>query len=199
MKPHLPQDKTFATGEQLPIHEGAWFIQMGIVKTYTWSEQGNPVILGYWGKGELVGPCLSVVDPYQMQCRTPVVAQPVKPKEVAYFSDSICHHCQQKEQLLLINRCEPLQERLQLFLNWVAYKLGEPVSAGWRINFKLTHQELAEAVRSSRVSVTRALQNLEKQGKIKRSRYGWIVFHVSMSSEQVFSMSAENPTTTILI
>jgi len=71
-----------------------------------------------------------------------------------------------------------LQERLRLFFNWLALKLGKPVDQGWQIRFKLTHQELAQAVRSSRVSVTRALQRLEQQGEIQRYHCGWMVWNI---------------------
>lgn len=51
---------------------------------------------------------------------------------------------------------------------WLAQKLGRKVDRGWQIDFKLTHQELAEAVGGSRVSVTRLLSELEKAGDIER-------------------------------
>jgi len=83
---NVSHETRFATGKQLPSQTQAWLIQTGVVKTYTWNEQGEALILGYWGKGELVGPCLSVVRPYQMQCRTPVVAQPVMPQDFSQLA-----------------------------------------------------------------------------------------------------------------
>jgi len=50
----------------------------------------------------------------------------------------------------------------------VTRKFGQPVKEGWKIGFKLPHQELADAIGSSRVTVTRLLRRLEQQGVIER-------------------------------
>jgi len=163
------KEASFATGQHLPILQNwAWLIQTGVVKTYTWGEQGNIIILGYWGMGELVGQPLSAVSPYQVQCCTPVKAQRVPSTLWSSWGQCLCHHCQQCEELLLITRCEPLRERLRLFLIWLAHKFGQPMEKGWEISFRITHQELADAVGSSRVTITRLLGSLEATGEIER-------------------------------
>lgn len=172
------KEARFTPGQHLPIWQNwAWLIQTGVVKTYTWNEQGHSIILGYWGSGELVGQPLSPVSPYKMQCCTPVEVQQVPPTLWSSWGEYLCQHCQQSKELLLISHCKPLRDRLRRFLMWLAQKLGEPVDRGWQINFKLTHQELAEAIGSSRVTVTKLLRELEQQGDIKRiSHYrGFIV------------------------
>lgn len=177
LQPHLlnsellsfPKEATFTMGEHLPASsKWAWLIKTGVIKTYTWNQEGNAIILGYWGRGELIGPPLSVVSPYLMQCRTAVEVQRVVSEEWSHWGQCLCHHCQESEKLLYINRMEPLQERLRLFLLWLASKFGRPVEAGWHIDFKLTHQELAEAVGGSRVSITRLISELEREGEIER-------------------------------
>jgi len=165
----FPKEAAFERGNYLPSFQNdAWLIKKGIVKTYTWNQDGNCIVLGYWGTGELVGQPLSVVTPYNMQCRTAVEAERIPTQHWLHWGQCLHHHCQQNEELLLINRCEPLVERLELFLSWLASKAGKPVNQGWQIDFKLTHQELAEAIGSSRVTITRLLSELEQQGAIKR-------------------------------
>jgi len=163
------KEARFTQGQHLPIWQNwAWLIETGIVKTYTRNDQGNTIILGYWGKGELVGQPLSVISPYQVECCTPVEAQQVPATLWSSWGECLSQRCQQGEELLFIHRCEPLQERLRLFLVWLARKFGQPVKEGWQISFKLTHQELAEAIGSSRVTVTRLLKRLEQKDIIKR-------------------------------
>lgn len=163
------KEGNFTVGQHLPILQNwAWLIESGVVKTYTLDEKGNPIILGYWGKGELVGQPLSRVSPYQMQCCTPVKAQQVPSTLWSSWGQCLCYHCQQSEELLLITRCEPLRERLRLFLIWLAQRFGQPVEKGLQISFRLTHQEIADAIGSSRVTITRLLSNLEHQGAIAR-------------------------------
>jgi len=148
--------------------EWAWLIETGVVKTYTLREDGNVIILGYWGRGDLIGQPLSRVSPYEMQCCTSVKAQRVPPGLWSSWGQYLSHHCQQSEELLLINRCEPMSERLRLFLIWLANKFGQRMEHGWQIGFRLTHQDLADAIGSSRVTVTRLLSKLEQQGAITR-------------------------------
>lgn len=170
------KEGSFTAGQHFPILQNwAWLIEKGVVKTYTLDEEGNPIILGYWGMGDLVGQPLSRVSPYRMQCCTPVKAQQVPSTLWSSWGQCLCHHCQQSEELLLITRCEPLRERLRLFLVWLAHKFGQPVEKGWQIGFRLTHQEIADAIGSSRVSVTRLLSKLEQQGLIKRLNHHCIV------------------------
>jgi len=160
---------SFSVGQHLPILKNwAWLIETGVVKTYTWGDRGNAITLGYWGKGDLVGQPLSRVSPYKMQCCTPVKAQQVPATLWSGWGKCLCQHCQESEELLLITRCEPLRERLRLFLTWLAHKFGQPVEKGLQITFRLTHQEIADAIGSSRVSVTRLLRTLEHQGAIAR-------------------------------
>jgi len=169
---HLPKSLSDSNAtRQLPPHSAskwAWLIETGVVKTYTWNEEGNQIILGYWGMGDLIGQPLSMVSPYEMQCCTPVKVQRIPPALWCSWGQCLSHHCQQGEELLLINRCEPICKRLHLFLIWLANKFGHPMEHGWQIGFRLTHQELADAIGSSRVTVTRLLSQLEQQGAILR-------------------------------
>jgi CRP-like cAMP-binding protein len=68
-----------------------------------------------------------------------------------------------------------MRERLRLFLVWLAHKFGQQMEHGWQIGFRLTHQDLADAIGSSRVTVTRLLSKLEKQGAIARFDRGQII------------------------
>lgn len=185
------KEASFLTGQHLPkslsepnltknvpppnSSKWAWLIETGVVKTYTWDEEGNQIILGYWGMGDLIGQPLSMVSPYEMQCCTAVTAQRVPPTLWCSWGQCLSHHCQQGEELLLINRCEPIRKRLRLFLVWLANKFGQRMEQGWYIGFRLTHQELADAIGSSRVTVTRLLSQLEQQGIIIRLDRSYIV------------------------
>ena len=51
--------------------------------------------------------------------------------------------------------------------------LGEPCEAGLRLNLRLTHQEIASALSTTRVTVTRVLGQLRDEGwlQIDASRH----------------------------
>jgi CRP-like cAMP-binding protein len=63
---HLPKSlsDSNATRQFIPhsASKWAWLIETGVVKTYTWNEEGNQIILGYWGMGDLIGQPLSIGD-----------------------------------------------------------------------------------------------------------------------------------------
>lgn len=54
------------------------------------------------------------------------------------------------------------------FLIWLGQKFGRDVEAGRLIDLGVTHQEIAEAINTTRVSVTRILQQLETEGMLRR-------------------------------
>ena len=50
------------------------------------------------------------------------------------------------------------------FLELLAKDFGEPCEDGLRVNFRLTHQEIASALSTTRVTVTRVLGQLRDEG-----------------------------------
>ena len=57
---------------------------------------------------------------------------------------------------------------------------GETTPAGRRLLVKLTHQEVAESIGSTRVTITRLLQALERDGKISWTTQERIVYTTAL-------------------
>jgi CRP-like cAMP-binding protein len=57
-----------------------------------------------------------------------------------------------------------VEERLRGFLEMLATEYGQPCAEGLRLNVRLTHQELASALGTTRVTVTRVLGALREEG-----------------------------------
>jgi CRP-like cAMP-binding protein len=62
-------------------------------------------------------------------------------------------------------------------LGWLAKKFGRQVEGGQAIDLRLTHQEIAEILGITRVTVTRLLKEFEDQGAIARLPRQYIVLH----------------------
>lgn len=152
-----------------------WIVERGAVRTLTWSEQGTPLALGLWGAGDIVGQPLSQFDPYRIECLSDVEATFVPPKLWHQLLDGIVLHVQQVQELLAIVRSDRVHLRLQKFLIWLAHKFGRPGSKGVPIDLLLTHQEIAEIIGTSRVTVTRLMDQLERSGAIARDKKRLIV------------------------
>ncbi len=167
--------RTFQRRDFLPLRADLlWQIEQGVVRSLTWDDEGNPMTLGIWGKGDQVGRSLTQVSPYRLECLTPVVAQAVvmQPDPLV----KIAHvHC--LEAMLDILQQRLVQVRLVKFIHWLAQRFGCEVYQGRLIELRLTHQEIAETIGTSRVTVTRLLKQLEQEGAIRRSRQHLILLN----------------------
>lgn len=159
----LPQ-RLFTRREVIQPHqELLWRIDRGAVRTLTWSEDGTFITLGYWGPGDLIGYPLSKVNPYQIECLTSVEASIVPPHLWHQDISALLAHIQRSEELLSIIHRKPMSLRLWQFLVWLSEKFGRNVEQGRLIDLNITHQEISEVLNTTRVTVTRLLQQFEEQ------------------------------------
>lgn len=159
----------FSRHDLIPPKENIlWRIERGAVRTVTWSEQGTLITLGYWGLGDIVGQPLSRIIPYQIECLTSVEASILPSQLWHQILDSMLLHIQQSEELLSIIHRKLVSLRLWQFLIWLSQKFGRDVDRGILIDIGVTHQEIAEVINTTRVSVTRLLQQFEEEGRLKR-------------------------------
>jgi CRP-like cAMP-binding protein len=75
-------------------------------------------------------------------------------------------HIHHTQELLRIRNGQILQRVLQL-LHWLADRFGCLVPQGQMIKVRLTHQDIADTVGTSRVTITRLLNQLKEQGQIQ--------------------------------
>ena len=70
-------------------------------------------------------------------------------------------------------KCPGLDSPNRGFLELLAKDFGEPCETGLRLNLRLTHQEIASALSTTRVTVTRVLGQLRDEGwlQIDASRH----------------------------
>jgi CRP-like cAMP-binding protein len=172
------EQRTFAPSELIPLSSNSfWLLQQGIVKTCTWTEEGTPITLGYWGKDDIVGQALSLVEPYQVKCITIVKAACIPTNKADSTLDLIQRHIQQTEELLCIVRTEKMSQRLCNILTWLAQKFGREIEIGQLIDLRITHQDLAEIIGATRVTVTKLINQLEQEGFLSRPERNTIVLN----------------------
>ena len=164
----LPQ-QLFTRRELIPPENDVmWRIERGAVRTLTWSEEGMFITLGYWGPGDLIGYSLSKVEPYQIECLTSVEASIIPPQIWYRHMDAFLSHIKDSEELLSIVHLKPMSLRLGKFLLWLSEKFGRDVEQGKLIDLNITHQEISEVLNTTRVTVTRLLQQFEEEGELLR-------------------------------
>lgn len=161
--------QTFKCKDLLPLTLNAlWKIEAGVVRSLTWNEQGKVMTLGFWGPGDVVGQPLSCMEPYQVECLTDVWISELLP-ETSYLQQALLRHAWKSEELVCIIHHPSILDRLLHLLRWLSHQFGKPVMGGILLDLRLTHQDLADTVGSTRVSITRLLKRLEQEGQIERS------------------------------
>lgn len=124
--------------------------------------------LGIWGVGDVTGEALSNIKPYQVECLTEVEATLLSGDHCFHNLETLISHIQQLEELAVIRSHKRVEEALLQLLLWLARKFGREVSQGHLLDLRLTHQDLAEMLGTTRVTVTRILSQLEAQKLINR-------------------------------
>ena len=166
----------FNSGDEIPnTSEHIWLIVNGVVKTFTISESGTLITLGFWGEQDLIGQPLSCIEPYFLKCMSNVQLSMIPRSQWSNCSRDFFYHGQQTQQLLFIIRNTRIAKRLWLLLQWLSSKFGRVVEQGTIIDFKLTHQELADAIGTTRITVTKILNQFEREGLIVRPKTKCII------------------------
>jgi len=167
--------QTYCNGEVIPLSgEYIWLVRQGLVKLSTFSEQSEEVLVGLAGPSMTFGSGLTSLPAYQATvlsdqvhlvsvslteiAASPQLAQSLLPR--------INQRLQQTESLLAIAGQRHVTKRLSQLLLLLKQEFGQPVAEGTRLTVRLTHQELANACCTTRVTVTRQLQEFQQQGKI---------------------------------
>jgi CRP-like cAMP-binding protein len=157
-----------------------WQIEAGIVRAVTCLEDGSVSTLGFWGAGDVVGKSLFRAQNYQLECLSVVMASPLQAERC---SDLVMlAHIHQLEELLLIRSCKRIEETLLKLLTWLAQRFGDRQEAGLVVKVLLTHQDLAETLNTTRVTITRCMGQLERQGLIHHLTNRWLLIDKSACS-----------------
>lgn len=161
--------------EQFTLAQGQlWQIESGFMRMLTWDDQGLISVLGLWGPGDCFALPFSGVQPCQFDCLRPAKLRRL-PLHQGYPYEFLCTQVQRLEELLCLTRVRALDARVLKTLRWLARRFGKPERGVWQVGVPLTHQELAELVGSTRVSITRILQELQRSGQLRCDGRQWFL------------------------
>jgi CRP-like cAMP-binding protein len=170
---NLPQGKIYKFQRRELIQpyssSSLWYINKGVVRASTLDEDGTLISLGFWSAGDIVGSRLSDIDPYQIDCLTEVEATILYPF-TACPTSALLAHVKRMEDFLQIMQQKEVKKRLILFFKWLFCRFGQDSKDGKQLNLHLTHDEIAEAIATSRVTVTRLMKQLHQEDFLRWSR-----------------------------
>ncbi|MEL7226182.1 MAG: Crp/Fnr family transcriptional regulator [Cyanobacteria bacterium J06576_12] len=147
------------------VNHSLWRIHSGYVRTMTWNAEGECVPLGFWSTGDVVGYPLAQTYPYGAECLTLVEAEYLSVSH-PLSREMLLSQIRQSNSLLRIAHCRNSEQRILQFVCWLAEYFGTATGTGIEIALRLTHQEIADAIGTTRVTVTRLLKSLERKGHI---------------------------------
>jgi CRP-like cAMP-binding protein len=174
LRDRLAKTRCFFYRKGQPIETtncGIWQVCQGYVQVSTFYLNGDEGLVGWVGPNLCFGSWLTSLPTYQAKAQSdvyltwysmteiessPTLAQQLLPQ--------INRRLQQVEALLAIAGQRRVETRLQQLLQLLQQEMGETTPQGTRIGIRLTHQELANAISTSRVTITRLMGKFQDQG-----------------------------------
>lgn len=170
----------YSSGRAIPLRlNEVLIVCRGVVQLYTIQPDGSETLLGLSGPSMPIGMPLTVVDPYWATALTDVDVLPLAMAEIEsspLLMAGICRHLmlrlQQSEAWLAIAGRRLVADRLRQLLLLIAQDFGQVETCGVRIPVRLTHHQLATAISTTRVTVTRLLKEFKEEGWLQtQQRY----------------------------
>ena len=163
------------SGSTVPLlRDHLWLVVRGMVKLGCVTVDGDELLLGLAGANELFGDSLAGPEAYEAKTlcdcdllclsHTELEQHPsLTPALVKAISQR-----QRQSQMLLANMgLRRVEDRLKGFLELLALDYGVATPEGLRLTPRLTHQEIASALGTTRVTVTRILGQLKELGWLR--------------------------------
>ncbi|MFM8675243.1 MAG: Crp/Fnr family transcriptional regulator [Vulcanococcus sp.] len=161
-----------SAGSKVPLLRGhVWLVARGMVKLSCITEQGDDLLLAMAGPNEPFGEPLTNLDLYEATALTdsdllclPMDEVEATPHLAMTLVMAMTSRMRQSESLIALLGLRRIDDRVRGFLELLAEEYGQPCELGLRLNLRLTHQDIASALSTTRVTVTRVLGMLRDEG-----------------------------------
>ncbi len=141
-------------------------VEHGVVATAVLHDDGSEVLVGLTGAGDVI-----VGHPHDSCCLqlyahtdARVVIQPwAHAAATPRFSERLRLRLRRVEAWAAVQARPHLDDRVTGLLSLLAEQFGEPGASGTRVDVRLTHQQLAAAIGTTRATITRIVGRLRRQ------------------------------------
>jgi CRP-like cAMP-binding protein len=163
---------TFKIGQRISLPASdVLIVCRGVVQLATLYPNGEEVILGLICPSMPFGMPLSQLNPLEAVALTEVVLMRVHWAEVEQsprlgqsLLREMTRRLQQTEAMLAIAGYRRVDDRLRQLLMLLQQEVGQVTTEGIRLSVRLTHQQLACLIGTTRVTVTRLLSEFKAEG-----------------------------------
>jgi PAS domain S-box-containing protein len=176
-------------GEIIPLAaQSIWLVTQGVVKLCSFTETGEEVLVGIAAERMVFGRSLTSLPIYQAMALSPEVkvvsVSLVELGQSATLAQAlvplITQRLQQTERLLTLHGQIRVSDRLIGLLTLLAQEIGESNPLGIRLKARLTHQDIANACSTTRVTITRLLNQLQEKGMIQYDSSNHIILRAAL-------------------
>ncbi|MDM9380426.1 helix-turn-helix domain-containing protein [Chlorogloeopsis sp. ULAP01] len=173
----------YSKREIIPLDpQTIWYVHQGLVKLTTLCETNEEVLVGLAVPGMVFGSYMTSLNTYQATALSDTELVSISVFEII-ASPSLSHallpkinqRLRQTESFLVISGLRKVHDRLECFLQLLKQEIGETVVQGTRLKVRLTHEDFANACCTTRVTITRLLCKLKKQGRISFDVHRYII------------------------
>ncbi|PSN18813.1 transcriptional regulator [filamentous cyanobacterium CCP5] len=162
----------FPAGRAIPLRaDEVLVICRGLVQLFTIQQDGSETLLGIAGPSMPIGLPLTTVEPYWATALTdidllmlPMAEIESSPVLTVGLFRNLLLRLQQTEAWLALSGRRLVADRLKQLLLLLARDFGQVEPGGIRIPIRLTHHQLATAIGTTRVTVTRLLKDFKDEG-----------------------------------
>ena len=165
----------FEKGDEITVLDSnVWQVYRGVVQLSKVQSDGSEIILGWVTANGTFGNCLDVSSQlHRAVAISDVYARNYLPQDIvknpllarqflAQFSDRLI----KSEKLLSIIAIKRVEERFTQLLLMLKQDMGQRVDNGVRLQVRFTHQQLAEAICTTRVTITRIMGDFQNRNLI---------------------------------
>ncbi len=165
---------SYKKGEEIPLLEpGFWQVSHGIVQLSKIRASGDETILGWVTANNYFGDFQPRETNYRAQALSKthlrwdsLSALASCPNRTRRLITQLSQRLIKAQQLQTIIRITRKEEALWQLLLLLKSEMGQSVGNRTRLRVRFTHENLANIIGTSRVTVTRVLGNLQKKGLI---------------------------------
>ena len=164
----------FEKGQEIPnLTGGVWQVYRGTVELSMLHSNEKKVLLGWAYPLTFFGSWLTYAETYNGKAISDVYLRLYSLTEIEASTQlaqtmltQMARRMRQTEALLAIAGMRRVEDRLQQLLALLKQEIGEPVTGGTKLKIRLTHQSIANAIGTTRVTVTRLLGLFQRNGHI---------------------------------
>jgi CRP-like cAMP-binding protein len=166
----------YSAKQKIHLYEDdVWIVYRGVVQIQTLHYSGDESIIGMLGSMMPFSRAFTDLDSYDVRALTEVDLLRLSWRDIQKspalameMNQLLTRRLQQTEILLTLLNKNQIEERLLRFLAFLAREFGKESPEGVHIDIRLTHQQIANMVGTSRVTVTRLLGAFKKASLLSK-------------------------------